>query len=317
MENKKILVSGVKPTGRPHIGNYFGAIKQFVDLQNGYDSFIFVAEYHALTSERLQKNPSILKSNTIDLVKDYIAVGIDPLKTVLYKQSDIPETTELAWIFNCLITVPYLQRAHAYKDAKAKNKNLNVGTFDYPVLMAADILIMDADIVPVGKDQKQHLEITRDIADKFNMLYGKTFTLPEVKILKEVEIVKGTDGQKMSKSYGNTIPLFGSKDEIARAVMGIVTDSSGKYPKNVYEIHKILKPKKEIDLLYKNNVGNYKVLKEALIEDLDSMISPMREKRSKITDEEVKTILEKGGRRARERSKSKIEEVRKKIGVFF
>jgi tryptophanyl-tRNA synthetase len=251
------------------------------------------------------------------LQKDYIAVGIDPLKTVLYKQSDIPETTELVWIFNCLITVPYLQRAHAYKDAKAKNKNLNVGTFDYPVLMAADILIMDADIVPVGKDQKQHLEITRDIADKFNLLYGKTFTLPEVKILKEVEIVKGTDGQKMSKSYGNTIPLFGSKDEIAKAVMGIVTDSSGKYPKNVYEIHKILKPKKEIDLLYKNNVGNYKVLKEALIEDLDSMISPMREKRSKITDEEVKTILEKGGRRARERSKSKIEEVRKKIGVFF
>lgn len=314
-QEKKTLVSGVKPTGRPHIGNYFGAMKQFVDLQEEYRSFIFVAEYHALTSERLQKNPTLLRSNIIDLVKDYLAIGIDPSKTVLYRQGLVTEVTELAWIFNCLITVPYLQRAHAYKDAQAKGINVNVGTFDYPALMAADILIMNAEIVPVGKDQQQHIEITRDIAEKFHALYGETFMLPEAKIFEEVAIVPGTDGQKMSKTYGNTIPLFAKKNEIANAVMGIVTDSSGERPQNVYAIHSLIKSKEELDPLYKKNQGNYKALKEALVEDLEAFIAPMRERRSKITDGDVEKVLLQGGQAAKEIALTKMKEVREKIGV--
>src|SRR3990167_9582325 len=188
MSGKKILLSGVKPTGRPHIGNYFGAIKQFVELQNSYQCYIFIADLHALTSVQ---NREELRENSMGVVLDYLATGLDPKKTVIYKQSDVPQVTELAWIFNCLTTMPYLMRAHAFKDAEAKNKEINVGVFDYPLLMAADILIQDADVVPVGADQKQHVEITRDTAEKFNRTFGDTFKLPETKILSNVAVVPG------------------------------------------------------------------------------------------------------------------------------
>src|SRR3989344_1949736 len=158
-KGRKILLSGVKPTGRPHIGNYFGAMRQFVELQDKFDSYVFIADYHALTT---LQNAKELSENIVDIALDYLAIGLDPSKVTLFKQSDVPEVAELAWIFNCITTMPYLERAHAYKDAVAKGREVNVGTFDYPMLMASDILIQDADVVPVGQDQKQHVEYARD-----------------------------------------------------------------------------------------------------------------------------------------------------------
>src|SRR3989344_3735163 len=252
MSAKKILLSGVKPTGRPHIGNYFGAMKQFIDLQDSYDSFVFIPDYHALTSV---KDRQVLNELTINLAIDYLAIGLDPSKVTLFKQSDVPQVTELCWIFNCITTMPYLMRAHAFKDAEAKNKDIDVGTFDYPMLMAADILIYDSDIVPTGEDQRQHVEFARDTAEKFNNIFGETFKLPETRILKDVAVVPGIDGRKMSKSYGNTIELFATDEEITEAVMSIVTDSSGERPENVYALHTLLLEKNDLDALYAENKG--------------------------------------------------------------
>ncbi len=314
MSEKKVLLSGVKPTGRPHIGNYFGAMRQFVDLQDKYGSLIFVADYHAITTLH---DPEVLRKNVRGVMLDYLAIGLDPKKTTLYRQSDISEHTELAWIFNSITTMPFLMRAHAFKDAEAKNKELSVGTFDYPMLMAADILLYEPDVVPVGQDQKQHIEIARDTAEKFNRLFGATFKLPKALIREEVATVPGTDGQKMSKSYNNTIPLFASRDEITKAVMGIVTDSSGELPANVYAIHKLLVPESELAGVYESFKGKYKDIKERLVEDLDSLIKPIREKRKELdaTDGLVEEVLEKGGAVAKKLASAKMETVRKAIGV--
>ncbi len=180
---KKILLSGIQPSGRPHIGNYFGALKQFVDLQDTYESYVFIADLHALTSVQ---NGKQLSEAIVDVALDYLAIGLDPEKVTLYKQSDVPAHTELGWIFNCITTMPYLMRSHAFKDAEARNKEINVGRFDYPMLMAADILLYEPDVVPVGQDQKQHVEIARDTAEKFNHIYGETFKLPEPIIKKRL-----------------------------------------------------------------------------------------------------------------------------------
>ncbi|MEK7195141.1 MAG: tryptophan--tRNA ligase, partial [Patescibacteria group bacterium] len=308
------LLSGVKPTGRPHIGNYFGAMKQFVELQGKYECYIFIADLHALTTVQ---NKEELEENTAGVLLDYMAIGLDPEKVTLYKQSDVPQVTELAWIFNCLTTVPYLERAHAYKDAVANGKEPNVGLFDYPMLMAADILVQDTDVVPVGQDQKQHIEIARDTAEKFNRIFQKCFKLPEPLILDTVATVPGTDGRKMSKSYNNTIPLFGSDEEIEKAIMGIVTDSSSDVPTNVYAIHSLLRAKDELDRLYAANKGQYKKLKEILIEDMKNFIRPMRERRQALEKDKqvVLEILKSGGKVARERAEKKMEEVRKLVGL--
>ncbi len=312
--SKKILLSGIQPSGTLHIGNYFGAMKQFVDLQDKYDSHIFIADFHSLTTVQDRKT---LEENILNVLLDYLAVGLDPEKVTLFKQSDVPEVTELAWIFNCITTMPYLERAVAYKDAHMKAKEVNVGLFDYPLLMAADILIQDADVVPVGQDQKQHIEYARDTAEKFNRIWGETFKIPEPLILETVAIVPGTDGRKMSKSYGNTIPLFASYEEIKKAVMGIVTDSSGGIPKNVYEIHKLFKEQGALDTLYAEKAGKYKDLKEALIEDIEAFIKPIREKRIALAEnkEAVLAILKEGGQKARVKTSEKITDVRQKIGV--
>ncbi len=294
------------------MGNYFGALKPFVDLYADYDSHLMVVDYHALTTI---KDPAILRRNTIDVVKDYLAAGVDPGKAILFKQSDVPEHTELAWIFECLVSVSFLELAHAYKDKVAKGLEANAGLFNYPMLMAADILLYDTDVVPVGKDQQQHVEYAREAANKFNLAYGETFVSPQEKILEGVGVVPGTDGTKMSKSYKNTIPLFGTKDEIAKAVMSIVTDSSGDRPENVYAIHKLFKSDDELASLYEANKGSYKVLKEALIEDIESMVAPMRQKRDSITDEQVRQVLKDGADKARAKASAKMEEVRKKVGV--
>lgn len=309
--NKRLL-TGLQPSGNLHLGNYFGALKPFVDLYGDYDSHLMVVDYHALTTI---KDAATLRQNTIDVVKDYLAAGVDPNKAVLFKQSDVPEHTELAWIFECLVSVSFLELAHAYKDKVAKGLEANAGLFNYPMLMAADILLYDTDVVPVGKDQQQHVEYAREAASKFNLAYGETFIEPKEMILEGVGVVPGTDGAKMSKSYKNTIPLFGTEDEIAKAVMSIVTDSSGERPENVYAIHKLFKSESELESLYEANKGSYKALKEALIEDIETMVAPMRDKRAAITDDAVRDILRAGAEKARARAGAKMEEVRKKIGV--
>jgi len=313
MTDKKRLISGVKPTGRPHLGNYFGAMKQFVDLQSEYDTFVFIADYHALN---FIQDASEMRKLSRELVLDYMAIGLDQKKCTLFKQSDIQEHTELAWIFDTITTMPYLMRAHAYKDAEAKDKEISVGTFNYPMLMAADILLYDAEVVPVGHDQKQHIEYARDTAEKFNRIFGDTFTLPEALILEDVATVPGTDGQKMSKSYKNTIPLFGTNAEITDAVMSIVTDSGGERPEHVYAIHKLFRSEDELKDLYAANVRNYKALKEALAGDIEKMVAPMRERRASISDAEVCEVLQEGGERAKEIASTKMREVKEKIGVM-
>lgn len=318
-DTKPVLVSGVKPTGDLHIGNYFGAMRQQVELaQSGkYKPFIFVADYHALNT---MQDAEEMRRRTHELVMAYLAVGLDPKDVVFFKQSDVPAHTELAWIFDAITTMPYLMRSHAFKDAEAKNKEISVGTFNYPMLMAADILLYDAEIVPVGQDQKQHIEYARDTAEKFNRIFKTdTFKLPKPYIMPEVAIVPGTDGQKMSKSYGNVIPLFASHDELAKCVMGIVTDSSGERPENVYAIHKLVRSEQELEQLYAEHKGNYKMLKEMLIEDLDKYLAPIRAKYEELKNDSdiVEQVLADGKREARAVSEAKMEEVRKVIGVTY
>jgi tryptophanyl-tRNA synthetase len=316
MNSKPVLLSGIKPTGDLHIGNYFGAMRQQVELfkSGEYQCFIMVADYHALNTIQDAKE---MQQRTLELATAYMAVGLDPEHLVLFKQSDVPAHTELTWIFDAITTMPYLMRAHAFKDAEAKNHEITVGTFNYPLLMAADILLYDTAIVPVGQDQKQHVEYARDTAEKFNRIFGETFTLPKEHIMADVAVVPGTDGQKMSKSYGNVIPLFASRDVIAEKVMGIVTDSSGDRPENVYAIHRLLKSDAELSPLYEEHKGKYKDLKEALIEDLESFIAPMREKYEALQKDPsaVLAALEAGKGKAREITEKKMEQVRKAIGV--
>lgn len=310
---KKRLLTGLQPSGTLHIGNYFGALKPFVDLYPSYESFLMVVDYHALTTLR---DPAALKQNTIDIVKDYLAAGVDPEEAIIFKQSDVPQHTELAWIFECLVTVQFLSLAHAYKDKVAKGLEANAGLFNYPMLMAADILLYDTEIVPVGRDQQQHIEYAREAATKFNLAFGETFKAPQEKIIEGVGTVPGIDGQKMSKSYKNIIPLFGTKDEIAKAVMSIVTDSSDGRPENVYAIHKLFKSESELETLYTEKEGRYKDLKEALIEDIESLIGPMRERRTSLTDEDVKKVLAEGSEKAGEIAREKMVEVRQKVGTI-
>lgn len=321
---QKTLLSAVKPTGTVHIGNYFGAMRQFVDRQDEYRQFIFLANYHALTSV---SDGALLQKLTLELAMDYLAIGVDPKKTTIFLQSDVPEVTELAWIFNTITTVPYLSRAHAFKDAEAKNMEMNVGLFDYPILMAADILMYGVDVVPVGLDQKQHIEIARDTAQKFNRTFGETFKIPEPMILEEVKTVPGTDGRKMSKSYGNVIPLFGTDEEIKKAVMSIPTDSKGveeaKSPSEckVFAIHELF-PGAELEALrarYKNGGIGYKESKDLLVEKIIAFVSPMRARREEIArnPDAVLKILKEGGAVARAYAQKTMSDVREKVGLIL
>lgn len=322
MNNKKTVLSGIKPTGRPHIGNYFGAMQQFVKLQDEYHCLFMIADLHALTTLHDAK---LIKENTFDLALDYLAIGLDPQKVILFKQSDIPAHTELAWVLECVTTMPFLMRAHAFKDAEAKNKEISVGTFNYPMLMAADILLYDTDLVPVGQDQKQHIEYTRDSAEKFNKTFGQLFKLPQPLILEEVATIPGLDGQKMSKSYNNTIPLFSTDEEIKKLVMKIVTDSKTptdkKDPKscNIFALHKLfsLNQLSEIEDRYKTGKISYKESKEILIENIISFITPLREKRDKLSSNPklVKEIINDGSNKAKEIADKKLKEIKKTLGL--
>jgi len=323
---KKTLLSGVKPTGRLHLGNYFGAMKQFVDLQNSgtYESYVFLANYHALNS--MQEKEGMEKSS-FDLICAYLAIGLNPKKTVLFKQSAFPELAELCWIFSSQTTMPYLMRAHAFKDAEAKSKEISVGTFTYPLLMAADILMYNADVVPVGKDQKQHVEMAREIGQKFNRTYEvNIFKEPQELIVEEVETVPGIDGQKMSKSYNNVIPLFGTDEEISKAVMSIVTDSKAPAdPKNpeevvIYQIYKLVATQEEKEQmrssLEKGGMG-YGDAKKELLRKVLEYFKPMREKYEYFQrhPKKVEAILVKGAKQARKKVEPMMKEVRKAAGL--
>lgn len=329
---KKRLLTGLQSSGDLHIGNYFGALKPFVDMYEEYDSFLMVADYHALTSVR---DPEVLRQNSINVVKDYLAAGVDPEKCVIFRQSENQDHMELGWVFNCLVTVSFLELAHAYKDKVAKGQEASAGLFTYPMLQAADIALYNTDIVPVGEDQRQHIEYTREAVGKFNRAYGELLKEPQEKIFEGVGVVPGTDGAKMSKSYGNTIPLFGSKEEVEKAVMSIVTNSMTReeaieksrqtgevvirevIPVNLFNIHKLLRPIDELDTLYHSEeyLGRYGDLKKILVEDLEALIAPMREKRASISDDDVRAVLADGAKKAKEVSNETIAKVRDAIGI--
>jgi tryptophanyl-tRNA synthetase len=320
---KKVLLSGVQPTGRPHIGNYFGAMRQYVKLQDTYDSYIFIADYHALTTVQ---NKDTLADLTFNLTVDYLALGLDPDKATLYRQSAVPQVTEAAWIFNCLVTVPYLERAHAFKDKVANNQIPSMGLFDYPVLMAADILLPQADVVPVGADQKQHIEYARDIAEKFNTTFGETLSLPEPLILPDAATVPGIDGRKMSKSYNNDIYLFAPADELKQRVMSIVTSSVGVGESldpdtdNVFALHKLFAAPAELaELREKYQTGSigYKESKELLFERMNDFLAPLRDRRAEVVANKdfIADILREGGKKAYDRYEETIAILREKIGL--
>ena len=293
-------------------------------MQNDFSSLFMIADYHALN---LIQNKKEMSDSILNLMIDYLALGLDPQKSTIFKQSDVPEHAELCWIFDTITTMPYLMRAHAYKDAEAKDKEIVVGTFNYPMLMAADILLYDADMVPVGQDQKQHVEYARDTAQKFNFIFKQdVFKLPDAKILENVAVVPGTDGQKMSKSYNNTIPLFATSEDIKKAVMSIPTDSKGidepRVPEedNVFKLHKLFSADSELSELrerYEKGGMGHKESKEILIKNIETFIAPLRDKRSQVESDTdyVLDVLREGGKRAKQKAEKKMEEVREVIGV--
>tara|TARA_B100000902_G_C27299755_1_gene912093 strand:- start:698 stop:1663 length:966 start_codon:yes stop_codon:yes gene_type:complete len=255
------VLTGIQSSGTPHLGNVLGAMFPAIELSKKHESFLFIADLHALTTV---KNKTLLFKNTLETAAAWMACGLDTTKNILYRQSDIPQVTELMWYLNCITPFPMLANAHSFKDKSAKLSDVNAGLFTYPVLMAADIILYNANIVPVGKDQVQHLEITRDIANKFNNTYGETFIIPDAKLKKDNMTIAGTDGQKMSKSYGNTIDIFGSESELKKQIMGIITDSKDlEEPKNpdecnVFQIYKLIASEEQIaDLKLKYIKGGY------------------------------------------------------------
>lgn len=325
--SKKILVSGIQSSGKLHIGNYFGAIKQNVALGNSgdYESYVFIADYHSMTS---LTNATERREHTFDAACTYLACGLDPSKVALFKQSDIPVHTELSWILNTVTPMPMLMLAHSFKDGEAKNKDINAGLFTYPVLMAADILMYQGEVIPVGKDQEQHIEMAREIAGKFNRAYSEVFTMPKAYVIKEVATVPGTDGTKMSKSKGNTIPLFGTDEEIKKVVMSIVTDSARpedvKNPDEsaIYQIHKLFLNEEENELLRKRFTDGgygYKEAKETCAEVISNFVRPMREKYDYYQShkDEVLSILNDGAVRARAKSDETMKVVRDVVGLSF
>ncbi len=317
------ILTGIQPSGTPHIGNYFGAMRQVCNIQDKGETFIFLADYHSLTTS---PDPAQLRKNVLELALNYLACGVDPEKAVLFRQSDVPQVCELTWILNNVTPVGLLERAHSYKDKIAKGFSPNNGLFSYPVLMASDILIYQSNLVPVGKDQKQHLEITRDIAIKFNNQYGEVFTIPEELIPEEVAIVPGTDGQKMSKSYNNTIPIFGKEKEIRKTIMNVVTDCKAlEEPKdpencNVVALFKLVATGEELEeMKAKYRAGNYGYghAKVALFEKLWAYFEPMRKRRAELEEnlDFVWEVLRNGAERASCEAEKTMSKVRTAVGL--
>ena len=317
------ILSGIQPSGKLHVGNYFGAIKQYLKLQEENEAFYFIADYHALTSV---KDADKLRKYVEDVALDYLALGLDPEKAALFRQSDIPEVQELAWILSTITPMGLLERCHSYKDKISQGITPSHGLFAYPVLMAADILIYKSEMVPVGKDQKQHVEVTRDIAQKFNNTYGEIFVIPNEHIVESTAVVPGLDGKKMSKTYNNIIEIFAEKEDIQKAVMSIVTDSKPvKEPKDpekcilftLYKLFAVEKDIKYVESLYRDGGLSYKDMKGWLIEAASHYFFPFKLKRKELAEDKqyIKEVLEAGAEKARKAASQTIKEVRLAVGI--
>ena len=317
------ILSGIQPSGVLHIGNYFGMMRPGIALQAEGEAFYFIADYHALTSLR---DPKALRENSRRVALDFLACDLDPERAALFRQSDVPQVTELAWILATVAPMGLLERAHSYKDKVARGMTASAGLFNYPVLMAADILIYDSDIVPVGKDQKQHIEITRDLAAKINETYGEIFKLPEPRIQTATEVVPGIDGQKMSKSYHNNIDIFGDETETRKRVMSIVTDSTPvEAPKDparstVFQLYSLFGSKNEIAEMrerFRKGGTGYGDFKKQLFETLWEYFAPMRKRREEILADKsyIDNVLTRGAKRANEVADQVMQRVRGAVGL--
>ncbi len=336
------ILSGVQPSGKLHLGNYFGAIRQHIDLQDRGEAFYFIADYHALTSlkeaeereadaarkanlKTVRRAPEILADNVRDVALDYLALGLDPARATFYRQSDVPEVTELAWVLSTVSGMGLLERAHSYKDKVAKGITPSVGLFTYPVLMAADILIVRSHVVPVGKDQVQHLEMTRDMAGSFNAAYGEVFPLPDAHVASEAAVVPGTDGQKMSKSYGNTVEIFAEGKALQKAVMGIVTDSAAvgdtlTVPDTLLNLYKLFAAGSDPAAVadeFASGCAGYGDMKKKLLAKIDAHFAPARDRRRELARDPgyVEEVLQAGARRAREVAGVTLRLVRERVGL--
>lgn len=318
----KTSLTGIKPTHLPHLGNYLGAIRPALSLVDHYRTLYFIADYHALTTVR---DAEALRGYIRDVAATWLACGLDPERTLLYRQSDVPEVFELAWVLSCLIATGQLERGHAFKDAVARGESPNAGIFNYPVLMAADILLYDTDVVPIGKDQKQHLELTRDVATRLNHSYGEgTLVVPEA-LIGEAPLVPGTDGEKMSKSRGNGIPLFEPSKKLRKIIMGIKTSSESlEDPKQaegstVYQLYALLAPDEAPEMKRKLEAGGYGWghAKEALFDAVEAEIGPKRDAYLAIRADEARldALLHSGADKAREIAHATIQRVRSAVGI--
>ena len=317
------ILSGIQPTGLLHIGNYFGMMLPAIALQAKGEAFYFIADYHALTSVH---DPAVLRENCRCVAVDFLACGLDPERAAFFRQSDVPQVTELAWILSTVTPMGLLERSHSYKDKVARGLTASAGLFSYPVLMAADILIYDSDVVPVGRDQKQHLEVTRDIATKMNEIFGPILKLPEPHIQAETATVPGLDGQKMSKSYGNTIDLFGDEKETRKRVMSIVTDSTPvEAPKDpetstIFHLFSLIASKDEASEMraaFRKGGTGYGDFKKQLFARLWEYFEPMRKRRAEILAQPdyIDEVLAKGARRANAIADEVMARVRSVVGI--
>ncbi len=318
------ILSGIQPSGALHLGNYFGMMRPAIELQNHGEAYYFIANYHSMTS--LFDAPQ-RRQNVMDVALDFLACGLDPERSVFFKQSNVPEHTELTWMLTSITPMGLLERCHSYKDKLAKGLSPNHGLFAYPVLMAADILIYDSKVVPVGRDQKQHVEVTRDIAIKFNQLYGETFVIPEPQIRKDAALVPGIDGQKMSKSYGNTIEIFGPEKALRKKIMSLVMDSRGvDEPKPdadqniaVQLLKLVAEPDLANDVQEQLRAGGYGYghLKKALFQAYWDYFEPMRKRREELmaNQDYVAQILDDGAQRARQVASEVNQRAKKACGL--
>jgi tryptophanyl-tRNA synthetase len=319
---RKRILSGVQPSGKLHIGNYFGAVKQHIALQDEGDCFYFIADYHALTTIQ---EAATLRENTRDVALDYLALGLDPGKAIFFRQSDVPEVTELSWILSTVTNMGLLERAVSYKEKLDKGIEASVGLFTYPTLMAADILIYRSHVVPVGKDQVQHLEMTQDMAGKFNRTYREVFPIPAYRLDKESKVL-GTDGQKMSKSYGNTIEIFAEGKPLQRTVMGIKTDSTplgqplNPDTCNVFALYSLFAAdaeKAELAGRYRAGSIGYGDAKKLLLGKIETYFAPARERRKQLAQnaDYVEEVMRKGAQRARAEAQATMALVREAVGM--
>ncbi len=317
------ILSGIKPTGKLHLGNYFGMMRPAIEWQDRGEAFYFIADYHALTTVR---DPVKMREYSRGVALDFLACGLDPEKAVLFKQSDVPAVTELTWILSTITPMPMLENCHAYKDHLAKGIVPNHGLFAYPVLMAADILIYDSDVVPVGRDQKQHVEITRDLAVKMNQMFGEVFKIPEASILPTVATIPGLDGQKMSKSYDNTIELFLEEKALKKKIMSIVTDSTPvEAPKdpanssivNLYRLFAASADVEKMEAGFRAGGLGYGEFKKQLFATIWQHFEPMRKRRAEIEADPgyIDDVLAKGAARANETAAKTLNRVRHAVGL--